>query len=405
MSDEALLCPICNAMQPPRPGLTVGAKLDCARCGERFTVTHVPASWALPAPAQASPPRPTLARPIRANRLVAAGVVGLMLVMAGIGLTYALWTVQDRRAHDKALPRKVRRPWLEGRVPLPPDDVVAPAELAGIGYLPGSTGLLAVVQVQELLASPAGQDLRDTPLTLGKAQFRLDAIKEWTGLEPEQIEHALLGVVVRDGGEADLTPPVFLLVHTRKPYDGARVRVALKASRPREERTADGARRTVYSASVRSLPLELWLADERTLVVGILTNLELLPSKPVEGIAHLPRELREVIEKRLATGSPSWVAGHSADWKKTWLPTLTANLKDAPLLTRLEQVRTFALWLVPTKPARIAGAFACADEQAARTLEKAELLPRQQANPDSFRFNRDREWLDIQVTLPQRGTK
>jgi hypothetical protein len=338
--------------------------------------------------------------PVRANRLVGAAVIGLMVVMAGTGLTYALLTVHTRREHDRALPRKPRRPWLSERTPTP-EEAVAPAQLPALGYLPASTGVVAAVQVQELLASPAGKELRSQPLRVGGTGFSLDSVKDWTGLEAEDVDHAVLGVAVRDGEDADLTPPVHLVVRTRRPYNPARVRLALKATRPHEERAPGGGKRTLYAASVRGVPVQLWLADERTLVLGLFSDLAQVPAAPQEGLAQLPAELRRVIEQRLAAGVPAWVAGHSADWKKTWLPALLARRKDVPVLGRLEQVRTFALWLVPSRPAKLAGAFRCGDEAQARKVEAEELAPREKEHPETFKYTREGAWLDVQLTLGQ----
>jgi hypothetical protein len=320
-----------------------------------------------------------------------------MLVMAGIGLTYALQTVQKRRDHDKAIPRKARRPWLTDKDLPPTGEASAPADLAGLGYLPTSTGFVATLHVEELLASPAGKEFRSRPMEIGNIPFQLDTVREWTGVEVENIEHVVLGVVVRDGADADLTPPVHLIVRTRRAYQSERVRVALKASKPHEDRTPEGGKRTIYSANVRNLPVKLWLANETTIVVGLFSNLEQVPSKPFEGLSQLSAELRQVIEKRIDAGLPMWAAGHSANWKKTWLPTLTSRMKEVPMLTRLEDVRTFALWLIPTNPAKVAGAFRCASEEIASKIEQKELEPR--ANGETFKYNRQGEWLEVQMIV------
>src|SRR5262245_56222821 len=127
MSAETLTCPYCNARQPPLPGLAVGQRVTCTRCGEGFKVTTVPAGWAEPSSCEVtdarSAPSAIPNRPVCSNRLVAGLILGVMLIMAGTGLTYALLTVQQRREHDRALPRKSRRPWLNDRTT--PGDLVA----------------------------------------------------------------------------------------------------------------------------------------------------------------------------------------------------------------------------------------------------------------------------------------
>src|SRR5262245_11456184 len=333
-------CPYCNARQPYQPGLAVGQKLVCARCGEAFTLRQLPASTAI---TSTPPPAPvTPQKPVRANRLVAGIVLGVMAIMAGAGLTSALITVDIRRDHDRELPPRPRR-LSDYIAPQPrPAEPTSPWILAGLGYLPPRTGVLACVQVEDLLNSEAGKELRSRPWKLGKVDVSLDEVRGWTGLALEDVDHVLLGVVVRDGAEADLTPPVHLVVRTRKRYDIKRVKEALKAERGREEPTPEGRTRTVYSASIRNLPVSLWLADERTIVVGVFSRLEQVPLRPHEGLKELPGEVQQLMTKRLSAGVPVWLVGHAADWKKTWLPTLVGQFKEVPLLAHIEQVPSFA---------------------------------------------------------------
>ncbi len=50
----------------------------------------------------------------RNNRITAAAVLGVMGLMAAVGLTYALYSVSDRRVHDTAMPPPHRRSPLAG---------------------------------------------------------------------------------------------------------------------------------------------------------------------------------------------------------------------------------------------------------------------------------------------------
>jgi hypothetical protein len=402
MSANSLSCPFCNALQPIGSDLIVGQRIACVRCGETFTLSHVP-STAIQSPSgittrpasQAEPSR----KPVRANRLVGALLLLGMLMMAGIGLAFALQTTQKRRDHDRALPRKSRRPWLTDRTPSVEESPAA-GDLAGLRYLPPGTGLVVALHVEELLASPAGKEATKNTWKIGNSEFSLASLRDWTGLSVEEIEHVVLGVVVRGGEDADLTPATHLIIRTRQRYDQTQLRQTLKATRSREEKTTEGGKRTLYSATVRNLPVQLWLANETTIVMGLFSNMEQVPGKPHDGLTHLPPDLRQVIEKRLPSGVSAWVAGHAADWKKTWLPALLGQQKDLPLVSRLAQVRTFALWLAATKPARFAGTFGCVDEASAIKIEQADLAPRQKANPEAFKFSREDAWLDVQWTLP-----
>lgn len=402
MNADPLTCPYCNARQTDLSGVRLGQRLSCARCGESFTVTRLPEQLQLPAQTGETGEGGTSgwSKPIRANRVVAGIVLGMMMIMAGTGLTYALLTVQTRREHDKAIPRKPRRPWLVDRTVEPADEPIAPGDLPALGYLPPSTGLVACIHLEELFASPTGKDVEARMLKVADGAFQLGQIKEWTGLALEEIEHIVLGVVVRIGQEADLTPPTHLVVRTRKAYSSSRVRVALKASKAREQKTPEGGKRTIYSGSVRMLPVQIWLADERTVILGLFSDLEQIPGKPREGLNQLPVELRQVMEKRLSPGVPAWVAGHSANWKKTWLPTLLSAFKENPLWSNLEQVNTFAVWLMPGNPAKVFGVFRCAEESVAKRIEQTDLRSRQKEFPDTFKFHRAGDWLELQLSLP-----
>src|SRR5262245_49014143 len=109
-------CPFCNAEIAFRPGMTIGQKTVCPRCGETFTLSAIPPAGAVPAP----PPAPDPASLRRSNRLVAGIVLGVMGLMAATGLTYALLTQGVRREHDKSLPRRTRRGSDGERLPVTP---------------------------------------------------------------------------------------------------------------------------------------------------------------------------------------------------------------------------------------------------------------------------------------------
>ena len=83
MTDDPLTCPYCNARQPYRPGLVVGQKLACTRCGEAFVLRQLPA-----APSGAITSTPPVAPPVkprRSNRAVAAVVLGIMGIAGASG--------------------------------------------------------------------------------------------------------------------------------------------------------------------------------------------------------------------------------------------------------------------------------------------------------------------------------
>ena len=394
-----LTCPFCNAVVPPMSGLTVGQRIACPRCGEVFAVSHVPEGQVAPSIAQMPELVGEAPKPVRANRILGGAVLGVMLVMAGIGLAYALATVQMRREHDRALPRKQRKPWLLGNKPGDEEIAVSPAQLVGLRYLPASTGFVVGLHVEELLDGTLGKDLQAKSWKIGSTEVSLGSVKEWTGLAAEEIDHIVVGVDVRDLDARDLTPPVHIAIHARRSDGANRMRVALKATGGRKEKTPEGGDRMLYAVNIKGVPMRLWAADERTVVIGVFTNLERVPGKPTADINHLPREMRETIEKRLAAGVPFWAAGHSTNWKNTWLPTVLDPAKDLPLVGRLEQVQTFGLWLVPSRPMKVGGAFRFADGSAAEKVVKQDLEPRAKLNPETFRYSQEGPWVDVLQTL------
>ena len=290
-----LTCPFCNAVIPPIPGLVVGQRIACPRCGEAFAVSHVPASaveYPLAQLPDAVGPAP---KPVRANRILGGAVFGVMLLMAGVGLAYALATVQMRRDHDRALPRKQRKPWLLGNKPSDEEIAVSPAQLVGLRYLPPSTGFVAGLHVEELLNGTLGKDLESKSWKVGPVEVSLGNVKEWTGLAIEDIDHIVVGVDVRDLDARDLTPPVHIVVRALRSDGANRMRVALKATSGRKEKAPDGGERMVYGFSVKNVPMRLWVADDRTVVLGVFSKLDRVPAKPTADITHLPRQIRETI--------------------------------------------------------------------------------------------------------------
>jgi hypothetical protein len=413
MSDVLPTCPYCNAQLP------AGAegRVLCPRCGETVSLTRRPSTiqerpdspWA-PPPISFVTEAPTAAtshaaNPKRANRIVAGIVLGVMTLMATTGLIYALVTVHVRREHDRELPPKMRKAFdIFRKKETQPSEPVAPALLAGLGYLPPGTNVVAGVHVEELLARPAGKELRGQGITIGGVALRLDSVKERIGLSANEIDHLLLGVQMREDKDLEWTPPAYLVVRTRKPYDGDSVKKALRASRPHDLPAPEGGKRSVYSAKIQDVPLLLWLADEQTFVLGLFTKMEDVPLTPQEGASQLPSELRQVLDQRLRAGVPVWLAGHSANWEQTLLPKLLSRWKTVPVLSRFRDVRTFDIALEQGKPVRLIGSFRCADEASARRIEQDELAPREKAEPKGFKFSRDNDWLNVQMALDLGGS-
>ena len=129
MLADTTSCPYCNAYVTIPEGGTPTQKLSCPRCGESFSYRpagSAESGYLAAGDGPAGSPiddrfaRPSMRRP--SNRLMAAGVLGLMLLMALISLMVGLKTVPFRRSHD-------------------PQDPLA--------FLPSDTNVIALVRVQE----------------------------------------------------------------------------------------------------------------------------------------------------------------------------------------------------------------------------------------------------------------
>lgn len=418
MTAELLTCPYCNAEVTVARGTPAGRRVPCPRCGETFpyrpsegVTTSPPSSLQI----TAEPPAPeapatdsfrvklglllgiigavgvvTLVyirsldvavivgamaavgvlwlwffRVRRGNQAAAAFVLANMALVAAAGLALALRTQSERRAHDAGLPHS-RRPSHNPPEP-PPQGVparpaaVAPDRLAALGYLAPDTSVVAGVHVAELLADDTGKRLLNDPIKVGPTEFRLGAVEKWTGLRPEEVDHVVLGVKADD----PLPPRLNVVVRTREPYDAAKVRETLKARR------AGGGKKELYRFDgPGGVPLVLWCADERTLVVGLLpTHLEAVPLKPRDDLSALVPELRPILRERMRPAGPVWAAGHARDW---------ANTAAAPLLEqlgkedrdRVRSMQTFGLWLQPGREVTVNAVFRCADAAAANALEQ-----------------------------------
>src|SRR5207249_5399031 len=98
-----LSCPYCNALVVPPAGAQAGQRVPCTRCGETFplSASFEPAdAGSSDVPASEAPPvaLPEVRR--WPNALVAAIVVGSMMLLAALVLRFAVLTKDDRRNND-----------------------------------------------------------------------------------------------------------------------------------------------------------------------------------------------------------------------------------------------------------------------------------------------------------------
>jgi hypothetical protein len=393
MTTEPLTCPYCNALIVDPSGTAAGPRLLCPRCGEAFTAR--PQQLRGSADLQTIPANaPDIAgvdldvdrrlRMRRRNRLVAAGVLCVMGLGAAVGLTYALYSQPERRAHDTRMPHKARGPNLT-ELPTTPA-VTAPAAMEALRWLPADCNVVAGVQVAELRQTETGRDLLNHLAQMGKIEVNAALLERWTGLKVDEVDQLVVGVKA----DSDFPPRAMLIVRTVRPYDSEVVRTALQA-----ERLPDANGKTLYKCKPRDGGLApiLWCADERTLVFGLLArHLEAIPAKPAVGLERLSAQVRTLVENRLQAEGPVWIVGYGADWRKTAAAVLFPQ-KDADVLG---QVHGFAVQLQAERPTTLLASLQCDSPDAARELEKR-LLATKPALDADWKTAREGSWLTLQL--------
>lgn len=399
-------CPYCNANLPPSP-LGRGA---CPRCGETVDLPRAglvssspPAPEGITAtpPPGASPPPPPYEKPAAANSRVGLLVLGGMLLMAGIGLAYALSTVNTRRQHDKE--HAGRRPsrWqvLPRIGPKEESTPTEPARLAALAYLPRGCTVVAGVHVAELLKSPLGKDLRARMVEVGGKGVSLDGLAERLGIPAGNIDHVVLGCVLEREGNLQVPPGAVLVVRTIRPAPITSVRKALGVSdtaEPRKARTADGKTINVHFGAMPGLPagfpVTLWQATPRTVVFSVVAGAADLISRPADGLERLAPELKPVLEERMGGGRLAWAVGHSEHWKS--LIGLAKVPLPGPISDDVSALGTVAMSVLPHPPLRILADVRFTDESAAQRAEA-----RAKKAGGKLTAGREGEWLTLQYRL------
>jgi hypothetical protein len=393
VTTEPLTCPYCNALLPASEDSAVGQRVPCPRCGEAFTLRRPTPRGS--ADLQIAPSvAPTLVgvdldvdrrlHMRRTNRIVAAGVLGVMALGAVLSLTYALYSQPERRAHDTRMPHKPRGPNLTESTPTPA--ATAPAALEALRWLPADCNVVAGVQVAELRQTDAGRELLKHLFRIGKVDLSADFIERWTGLKAGEIDHLVLGVKADD----ELLPRTVLVVRTTQPYNADAVRTKLQA-----ERMPDAKGKTLYKCKPGEGELRpiLWCADERTLLFGLTTkHIEAVPAKPAVGLERLPAAVRILMELRLQSAGPAWVVGYASDWRKTAAAAFTSE-KDADLLGH---IHGFAVQLQSEAPGTLLASLQCDNADAAESLEKRMMAAKPAPDAD-WKAAREGYWLTLQL--------
>jgi hypothetical protein len=232
---------------------------------------------------------------------VARAVLGIMLGMAVLGLTFALFTKEFRRGHDEPQSGPGESVPLTGGTAR----ATPPAELAGLGYLPSETTVVAGLHLAELLQEEEGQKLWQK-LREGRAGAALRFVQDKTGLKAEEIDHLVLGDHPSNG-----VPRLVVVVRTRRPYDPQVLAKALAPARPQQEQG-----RTVYRFPLGFIGDGVVIqagAETLVLSLGVLPaeprDFQAIPTTPRAGAAGLPQTIREMLTTRLDRTSLLWAVG------------------------------------------------------------------------------------------------
>ena len=404
MTTETLTCPYCNASLGIQADWTAGQRIVCPRCGDSFslrfsdsTTDRLRSSRPSETVVPTSVPAAEVPLPSRwSNRLIAGVVLSVMFLMAGGSLVFMLLTQPQRRAYDTSRPPRrpgKQRGLAEADFPAPNAETreviasVAPDKLAALSYLPDSVNFLFAARIPELLASPLGVQLLRDPIQLDRPSFRLENLSRGLGFRLEEIDHLVFAARIDD----TVPPPFYVVLRTTGTYDAEQLRQRLGGSR-----VPSPSKKKLYSFRIpqQDIPLNIWFADERTVVLALLADqLELLPSSPIEDLRQFPEELRTILKQRREPVAPTWIAGHSRDWNKT-SAAMFLNQMTKEELGKLALLRTFGIWIAVDDSLIVKGVFACKDETGARRLEE---YFRTLSGPDAdFKTALDGPWLTLQ---------
>jgi len=353
-------CPYCNALVPLPDSVDAPQRITCPRCGEPFVPHTADAvgigDWAAntAAPAFVDPSVQTAAAKRLSNRAIAWTVLGGMFAMATVGLILALATQSDRRRRDSPT------------VPmtLTPINTVAPARLAGLGYLPADSDIVAGFHMAELQLIPTSAEFPDAYRIPGAMQFLHDLTHD-TGLTNDDLDHAVLSVRIKDR----VIPLVVLIVQTRRAYDVKQLRTGLNANRQSERN-----KKTLYhfGLSQSKLPAVVWCASSQTIVFGLgEDSLDAVPAEPRVGCDHLSASLQELVKRRIEKVAQFWLAADvSEPSKKPALQLLLGSFgkEDRDLLVK---VKAFDFWLRFDKELTLGADLNCLDAEAALAVDES----------------------------------
>jgi hypothetical protein len=246
----------------------------------------------------------------RSNRWLAMSIVLAVFALAAGALVFML-TTQSKR----------------GLKPL--------AALETLGYLPDDTNVIAAVNMPIAERSKQGREMLDR---LGITEGGPLNLERLTGLKPDQIDNAVLGLMV----DVNLLPNVRLVIGTRSPYDADMIREKLGAHRSHQE-----GNKTVELITLRGLPREgaMWRPNSRTIVITLPPeDMAKVPDEPSKDINRLPAPLVELLKYRSDKDTFFWLVAHSENWAKTPVGFALMRVPKDDLKTTFK-IQTFGVGL------------------------------------------------------------
>jgi hypothetical protein len=405
MTVVTLTCPYCNAPALVQPDTSPGRRITCARCGEFYIIRAVPqdvgADLSVDAPntnsvieALSLSDAPFSGAPLykgprpQKNGLLGGAILGVMLLMAGLGLSYALYTQRERRANDTAMKKRPDRSLFSSIRSEAQLEPISPWRLPALGYLPPGMNLVAGLHVAELARDNAGRQVLDQRFQIGRVAVQPGQIARWCGLPLEDIDHVVLGIASED----PILPRAVLIVRTNRPFQPESIRLALKGT------SVPGSnKKHLYQFNLDNPAVQIlvWCIDGRTLAMALIpSHLEEVPAEPRTGLDHLQDRLRTTLKERVESGALLWIAGAIDDRTRTLLETLAPQVKKENGNV-IAAVQTFAAWVKVGQAVRVGAAFQGRDDAAARMIEEIFDKPAGAGNPQ-LKVARDDTWVTVQ---------
>jgi len=326
-------CPFCNTLLPAAVG---GIRGTCPRCGEtRVSSIH---DGELKSTASSSMSQATAET--RPPGLLRWPVYAAGLAVLAIGLVLA-WPYLSNLGRSRTS---------EG-----PDDethvVIAPADMPGLGYLPGSAEAILTIQMPSLL-DKLGPEYRNDPakalFDLGVPQNVIETIDRASGVGLRNVDQLVVGMGFEKGS---FPPQIVIVVHTRQPYDMSAL------ARDSDARALKSQGRTIYAVKASPVPTVYWWGpNDRVLVATLLPrDFADVPVLPRAGVDHLKPEMVRLIRDQIATDASAWLVASSDRWADHLRPYVllpfTPLQGRRDLLAPSERLRSMSL-SIPQSPDR-----------------------------------------------------